>query len=302
MKLVILSENTPSPEGLSGEHGLSLAIVLDDGALWLWDAGASGLAAKNAAALQVDVAQAVGLALSHGHYDHTGGIAAFLQAGFDGPVYAHKDSAAPRWAVKTGSATRPIGWVEPEPVRDRIRSVGRTTVLAADESGNPVLTMVTDIPRLPGNAEHVDNFFHDSFGERPDNVVDDACLVLHTGRGRVLVLGCCHSGLANTLAAVDAATADASSTASAGDSSQSPDNEPKNEVAAGFERVVGGLHLMGVTAPDDPAILQALDALKRHGVRSLHPGHCTGALACRVLAERFPGPVEPLHVGMVIEI
>ncbi|QJT08202.1 MBL fold metallo-hydrolase [Oceanidesulfovibrio marinus] len=302
MRLVILSENTPSPEGLAGEHGLSLAVYLDDGSMWLWDAGASGLAAQNAAALHVDLAQAVGLALSHGHYDHTGGIAAFLEAGFDGPIFAHQGSTTPRWAVKPGSATRPIGWEKPEPVRGRIRPVEGTTVLATDGQGNPVLTMVTDIPRLPGNAEHVDNFFHDSIGERPDCVLDDACLVLHTPRGRVLVLGCCHSGLANTLAAVDAATAYATHPGSAGGPAEASADNADSTATPGFECVLGGLHLMGVTDADDPAILQALDALKRYGVRSLRPGHCTGSLAGRVLAERFPGPVELLHVGAVIEL
>ncbi|MFW5734251.1 MAG: MBL fold metallo-hydrolase [Oceanidesulfovibrio sp.] len=246
IQLIPLVDNTSSALGLPGEHGLSLAVRLNDGSLWLWDTGASDLAARNARALKVDISKARGLALSHGHYDHTNGIEAFLEAGFSGPVHAHPESVAPCWSIRPDRPVRFIGWNNPEAVRPMLRPVRGVRVLAADAQGNPLLTMVTDIARLPGNAQHVGGFFCDEQGAAPHHVPDDACLVLHTPQGRVLVLGCCHSGLANTLAAADTATA--------------------HEADTGFACVLGGLHLMDVCEEDDARLRQTLDALARHHV------------------------------------
>lgn len=279
MNIVILSDNTSTIKGLDGEHGFSAAIYLNEDMLWLWDAGASDLAARNARSLGVNISKARGLALSHGHYDHTGGVEAFLESGFSGSIYAHPASVTPRWSVKPGRAARSIGWQAPQTGRERLHPVRGARMLAADAQGNPLLTMVTDIPRLQGNVENVQGFFHDEQATAPDNVIDDACLVLHTLHGRVLVLGCCHSGLANTLAAADAATANHTGS------------------TPGFACVLGGLHLLGVEDDQDERILQVLTALARYNVRSLRPGHCTGGLAMRVLADEYEGDFQPLRVG-----
>lgn len=88
MKITVLTENT-SKYNLPVEHGLSLFIELGDKTI-LFDTGQSGLFAENADKLGVDLKKVDILVLSHGHYDHGGGIKAFLEINKTAPVYMSK--------------------------------------------------------------------------------------------------------------------------------------------------------------------------------------------------------------------
>lgn len=86
MKITVLAENTSSREDLGSEHGLSLFIETGETRL-LFDMGQSGLFAENARKLGVDLASAELAVLSHGHYDHGGGLPVFLKLNEHAPVY-----------------------------------------------------------------------------------------------------------------------------------------------------------------------------------------------------------------------
>lgn len=86
MKITVLTENTSVGE-LPAEHGLSLYIEAASGRRILFDMGQTALFAENAAALLVDLSSVDTAVLSHGHYDHGGGISAFLGANAHAPVY-----------------------------------------------------------------------------------------------------------------------------------------------------------------------------------------------------------------------
>ena len=87
MKIIVLAENTaPEGSGLKPEHGLSLYLEYA-GKKLLLDAGASGCFADNAERLGVDLAAVELAVLSHGHYDHAGGLARFFQLNTSAPVY-----------------------------------------------------------------------------------------------------------------------------------------------------------------------------------------------------------------------
>lgn len=268
--LRVLVDNVSSDSRLAAEHGWSVWIDAGKAGCFLWDTGQTGLVAQNAAALGIDPTAAQSIALSHGHYDHSGGLATLIEAGYAGPVYGHPDVWQQRYSRRDATTYRsagmddgrlPNGLPEFIPVRE-------TQTLA------PGLTCVTDIPRRSGNFTATANLFCDTAGHVPDLVPDDAFLVIDTPEGKLALLGCCHAGLANSLEAA--------------------------RDTCGIERfqtVVGGLHLIG--APES-AMAETVDALTRFGVTRLYAGHCTGQAGLDYLREHFQGDFTPTGAGLVI--
>lgn len=254
--------------GFASEWGLALAIEAG-GETWLWDAGGGPAFLANAERMGVSPAAARGLALSHGHFDHGGGLCALSAAGFDGPIHAHPEALRERWAWRRDRAPEAIGLPE-EARRVLASNLARTrgTVRLT-----PWMEMHTDIDRLPGNPEAVRDFFLDPACSRPDAVPDDAFLLLRTGAGPVAVLGCCHAGLANTLARL------------------------RQEGIGRLHALVGGLHLYRASPSE---VNDAAAALASFGVERILTGHCTGDAATAALARAFPGRVEPLAAGMTV--
>jgi len=265
-RIVVLCDNESAHPACGCEWGLSLAIDLGgaDG-LWLWDTGQTSLYLQNAGRLGVDAGAARGLALSHGHYDHTGGVSAlFERTGFAGAVHAHPACASARWAEEPdGKPRRRIGPPKPLP---SFAPAGPATLLA------PGLTMLADIPRAPGRFQSVRGFSLDREGREPDPVPDDAFLVLETAKGPVVILGCCHSGLYNSLACASARLG-----------------------LTSFHAVLGGLHLY---AADANAVDETAAAIGAFGIRQLVAGHCTGPDRVRALHALLPScDVRPMAAG-----
>ncbi|MCM0754484.1 MBL fold metallo-hydrolase [Desulfovibrio aminophilus] len=263
-RLTVLVDNAGA-DGLASEWGLSMAVETGGGDLWLWDAGASAKFLCNARALGLDPSRARGLALSHGHYDHTGGIPALLDAGFSGPILVHPEANRPRYALH-GGTIETVGI--PVPL-ERFEPVNHARDLAPD------LTFVTDIPRLPGLPQSIGGLCLDPGGRDQDTVPDDAFLLLQTADGPVAVLGCCHAGLENTLACL--------------------------RERFGVRRLhglVGGAHLYNA---DQKRLDGALTALRDCGLERLHLGHCTGEAAAAWLGERLGCRLEPLRPGLVLD-
>lgn len=264
-RISILCDNATAHPDCGAEWGLSMAVDLGAGqGLWLWDTGQTDVFLRNAKALGVDAAKANGLALSHGHYDHTGGLGALARAGFCGRVVAHPSCAKARYAFE--GEERPRKAVGVPAALPEFTAAGPVTELA------PGLTLLADIPRAPGRFQSVAGFSYDTAGHEPDPVPDDAFLVLETAQGPVAVLGCCHSGLANSLAA---ATERLGITA--------------------FHAVLGGLHLYNT---GEKALAETAETLRAYGIRQLVAGHCTGADRVCTLARLLPACcVRPLAAG-----
>ena len=96
MKITVLSENTSAAENIIPEHGLSLFIETADKKI-LFDTGASELFYENSLKLGIDISQADITVLSHGHYDHTGGLKKFLEINTTAPVYLSKFAFEPHY-------------------------------------------------------------------------------------------------------------------------------------------------------------------------------------------------------------
>ena len=181
MKLVTLMENTACREDLCAEHGLSLYLETG-GRKILFDAGQSAAFAQNAKKLGVDLGTVDFAVLSHGHYDHSGGLESFLQINETAPVYVSPWAFAPHWAADG----RYIG-VDPL-LKDssRIRYVGKETVLEAGITLHRLENAPMDTAGLlaeEGRQRKPDDFRHEQY-----------LLVEEQGK-RILISGCSHKGI-----------------------------------------------------------------------------------------------------------
>jgi 7,8-dihydropterin-6-yl-methyl-4-(beta-D-ribofuranosyl)aminobenzene 5'-phosphate synthase len=270
LSIAICCDNTPSAPEFASEWGFAAAIGLPNGNLWLFDSGKSDILVNNCRMMGIDFLSARGLILSHGHYDHAGGIPALLKTGFNGQILGHPGCTRSRYRIKQGGKPTPIGIPEEVLVlsRERIRPI------PVDGRIDRGLRALSPISRKPGLFQATRYFFLDPEGTRPDLVEDDLALLLDSGQGPVLLLGCCHSGLANTLYAAK-----------------------ERFGTDSIHAVVGGLHLKGA---GPAAVEEAAAVLEEFRVMEIYAGHCTGEQEMLMLADLLPGRVMPLGSGRVL--
>ncbi len=269
--LLVLADNKAVDDRLGFEHGWSVWIDCAADGCFLWDTGQTGVFLDNARILGVDPTTVRAVALSHGHHDHAGGLPTLLNAGYRGPVIGHPDILLRRYSRRGETTFRSIGMGDGR-LADGIPGflpVQDTVELAEG------LTFVTSITRRPGSFTATDNLFRDTAGHVPDDIPDDAFLVIDAPDGPMVLLGCCHAGLPNTLAHAGARLG-----------------------LSRIHTVAGGLHLGG--APRE-ALAETVQSLSDWGVRRLLPGHCTGPAGLDFLREHFSGELLESGCGLCIQ-
>ncbi|MBN1507781.1 MAG: MBL fold metallo-hydrolase [Sedimentisphaerales bacterium] len=269
LTITILVDNTPNRDapGLVCEHGWS-AWIEADGHRVLLDAGASDLVLRNAAALGVPLSEAETIVLSHGHYDHTGGLATVLAAAPGAAVYLHPAALGEHFSNHPGKGPRAIGLPQPSAAalagRRVVRTEGPTEIA-------PGVHVTGAVPRRTDFEDVGGPFFLDAAAAQPDPIEDDQAVWIDTPRGAVVVLGCAHAGIVNTL------------------------DHVTNLTGGGrIHAVLGGTHLVSASAQ---RLQRTADALRRFGVKLLAPCHCTGAAAMDFLQDEFPRTFLQCTVG-----
>jgi len=272
IKLTILVENTVSQRHLHGEHGLACWIEAGE-RRFLFDTGQSELILQNAEHLGIDLASAEAIVLSHGHYDHTGGLAAVLERTGKLPVYAHPDVRRESFSGATRETLRPVGM----PAASRQALDNSATFKDTQDVTKlaPGLFVSGEIPRVSEFEDTGGHFWHDAECRRPDMIADDQALLADTPEGVVVVLGCAHAGLVNTLLHVGRIL-------------------PERPIRA----VVGGLHL---GRADAIRLTRTIDALRAWPETLFVPQHCTGFAAATALWNAFPGRVMVCPTGGRLE-
>jgi len=257
-----------------GEHGLAF-LIETEGRRLLFDTGQSGtILLHSLGLLGVDPETIDALAISHAHYDHTGGLPALLEHLRSGiPLYANPDLFRQRFSRRKG---------QPESIGLSMTREELATRLALNLNARPQEILpglwttgeISERPEPEGKSDY--HLMREGGALVADAYRDDMALVLDVGDQLVLLCGCCHAGLLNTLAHVE--------------------HTFEQPIAI----IAGGLHLTGASAQDlrhIGEVLAAMPVLER-----VYPNHCTGETAFVALTQILgPTVVHPCPAGTVLE-
>jgi len=280
MRITVLVDNRDDTQacGLASEHGLSLLAETGTGS-FLLDTGASPHFLENARRLDLHVEDVQAAAISHAHYDHGGGLGAFLDANARARVFVRHGTFDEHFARQDDGGYRSIG-LEPDLFA---RHRDRFALVDGPAEALPGVWLLGDIrggqplPRDTGRF-----FLRDGDGHRPDVFSHEMIAVLRDGRGLVVLSGCSHRGALNALETAER-------------------RFPGEPVRA----LVGGFHLLDpapgkLAEPEEEVARIGRLLLKRDGLR-VWTGHCTGSQAISILKGELGDRMTVLSTGLVIE-
>jgi len=276
MNIVTLVENTAGRVGVLAEWGLSILVDVD-GLKVLLDTGQSTSVVHNASVLGIDLSIIDKIVLSHGHFDHTGGLRQLLSAmRKQVEIIAHPDIWDAKYVQRPGEKSHSYIGIPFQ--KDELESLGASFTLTNEPlwiSDNIVTTgeipMLTDYEKIDANL-----YVKREGAFRPDPLRDDMALVIKTDRGLVIVAGCAHRGIINTLR-----------------------HAQKLAGVETIDTVVGGTHLF--RAAEDQIELTIAE-LKGFGIQRLGASHCTGFRASVRLAEEFGDVFFPNNTGTHLQL
>lgn len=273
MIIKALMENRGKSEEYFAEHGLSLYIETNTRKL-LFDTGETEKFLSNADKLGVDLSDVDIVIISHGHYDHAGGIASFLEKNEKARIYMHREAFVPHASNKDGN-------MEDAGVEPGLESQDRITLVDEDIFFDDDLILFSRIDGdylVPEGNSHllmkkgekwqIDDFHHEQN------------LIIKDGKKRVLFTGCSHRGIVNIL------------------------RQATNNSDLPITHVIGGFHLYDLKL-DDHKDLEFLgkvaDELDKSGAM-LYTAHCTGYEQFNWLKGRLGDKIDYIFAGTVLEI
>ncbi len=269
VKITILCENRAGlPQGIIGEHGFCALIEKDDEKILLDTGQGLGLE-NNANTLGIPLSKISTIVLSHGHYDHTGGLSAFDQFKSKPKLIAHPDIFQDKHILRNKNGKKEPSYIGMAYSKKMLtEQMGFKTALT--KSFTPIspgiffsgqIERVTDFEKNDPDllVKSDDRFIHDT-------LIDDASLLIETDSGPVIVSGCAHSGIVNTMIHFREKTG-----------------------YTKFHAVIGGTHLGFLDSKEQ--LDKTIEAFKDFDLDLIAVSHCTGnepaAVCYNAFKEKF---------------
>lgn len=270
MKITILIDNL-TQDKLKPEWGLA-AYIEYEGGKYLLDSGASGKFAKNAEALGIDLSAVDYAVLSHAHFDHSNGMAAFFEKNSGANFFLRQESKencyGKKWIFSKYIGIR-RGYLE--------RFAERITFVSGDTELAPGVWLIPHkTPNLEVLGKKSGLYVKTDGTLCPDCFDHEQSLVFDTPKGLVILNSCSHGGADNIIREVGETFHDRS-----------------------IHALIGGLHLFESTDAEVRAV--AAD-IGKTGIELICTGHCTGKKAYKILREELGSGVMQIRTGTVIEI
>ncbi len=261
IRITTLIENSSGEHlGLKHEHGLSFCVEAN-GRKVLFDTGQSGAFIDNAAQLRIDLSDLDSVVLSHGHYDHSGGLRSLRAVSGRFELIVGKGFFADKYAEKNGGFEF-LGnnFAEKYLIQEKIVY---SQLSAPIREIVPGVFAVGDFPRT--NADETINPRFKILTEKgfvPDTFADEIMLIVDTPKGLAALLGCSHPGMRNMLEAV------------------------KTRFGKPLYAVLGGTHLVEAA---DGGLKASIDYLAGGSIPVVGVSHCTGQGAMANLKDTASG-------------
>jgi 7,8-dihydropterin-6-yl-methyl-4-(beta-D-ribofuranosyl)aminobenzene 5'-phosphate synthase len=256
IKIVVDDEAGP---GFLAEHGFSLWVEAY-GLKILFDTGQGKALLHNATVLNIVPREADVLILSHGHYDHSGGLPEVLRPPHHIHVYCHAAAFLPRYSIVDGIA-EPVKMPPAAMISINGQPENKLHWVTKPLQLSEKIGITGEIPRVNDFENTGGSFYLDQDGKRADPIKDDMAFWIKTPQGLLVCIGCCHAGIINTLSYISELTGETR-----------------------IHTLIGGLHLLHA---DTARLARTISELKRFQIQRIIPCHCTGDGAHALLMDTF---------------
>jgi 7,8-dihydropterin-6-yl-methyl-4-(beta-D-ribofuranosyl)aminobenzene 5'-phosphate synthase len=265
--------NDEATDNIQSEHGLSLWLEYGDKHV-LFDTGQTDMILRNAELLGIHLDSTDAIVISHGHYDHTGGLKAVLDIAPKAKIYLHPEALGPKYSQKDKQVKK-IGM--PDSAKEVICDLAGKGRIVWTEIPTEIIPGLFVTSRIPRNTDFEDSggkFFIHPCCQTIDELLDDQAIFFETKQGLVVLLGCAHAGVVNTLNYVT-----------------------KLIQQSHIHAVIGGMHLMNANLK---RIENTIETFGKYDVQIIVPLHCTGKEAAEKIQKASGDKYRPLKAGAKI--